>query len=307
MLRRTAAVIAAGSVVVVAGAAATVAPAAGPKICSGALHRPGVLKGTYPNGVIVRGVCAVKNGKTRVIGTLTVTKGSTLGAAFGLNKSSLTVKGDVVVQQGGTAILGCKVNPDGSGFPCIDDPNQKHPTLTSRVSVSGNIIANSALGVVAHNSAVGGSVRQSGGGGGVNCTPPKTGVFALFMSPVYSDYEDNSVAGSIVISNMNSCWLGVGRERVGGSVTVNNNVMADPDAIEVFSNRITKNLACRGNSHPSPMAPGDQPVWDSGEALQNGSIYPRRPQPNTVGGKRSGQCVLATPTVQGGASGPGPF
>ena len=100
----------------------------------------------------------------------------------------------------------------------------------------------------------------------------------------------------------------MGREKVGGSVAIDNNAMADPDAIEVFSNHIRKNLACSGNSHPAAASPpGVQPVWDSGEIPQNGAIYPRRPQPNTVGGKRSGQCVKATPTTQGGASGPGAF
>ena len=187
--------------------------------------------------------------------------------------------------------MGCKVNPDGSGFPCIDEPNMKHPTLTSREVINGSVIETSPIGVIVHNSTIGGSVKQTGGGGGLNCVPPKTGVFALFKSPIYSDYEDNTVGGNIAVSGVDSCWLGVGREKLGGSVTIADNQMADPDAIEVFANRIRKNLACFGNSHPSPMAPGDQPVWDSGEIPHNGAIYPRRPQPNTVGGRRSGSCV----------------
>jgi hypothetical protein len=290
-----------------AGAVASLAPAAGPFLCKGKFQKPGVLKGTYSSGVIVKGVCAVKHGKAHVIGTLTVTKGAAFVAAFGRHHSSLKVTGNLVVGKGATVILGCKVNPDGSGSACIDDPNMKHPTLTSHEVVTGNIIESSPLGVVVHNSSIGGNIKQSGGGGGLSCAPPKTGIFASMMSPVFSDYEDNSVGGSTVISKLNSCWLGVGREKIGGSLTVNKNEMADPDAIEVFSNHISKNLACSGNSHPSPMPPGDQPVWDSGEIPMNGAIYPRRPQPNTVGGKRRGQCVTATPTTQGGASGPGAF
>jgi hypothetical protein len=295
------------AVLAMAGIGVAVAPAAGPHVCSGVLHKPGVLRGTYPRGVVVKGVCAVKTGKAHVLGTLTVTRSSVLVAAFGRHHSSLKVTGALVVGNGATVILGCKVNPDGSGSACVDDPNMKHPTLTGHEIVTGNIIESSPLGVIVHNSSIGGNIKQSAGGGGLSCAPPKTGIFALMMSPVFSDYEDNSVGGSIVISKLNSCWLGVGREKIGGSLTVNKNEMADPDAIEVFSNHISKKLACRGNSHSSPMPPGDQPVWDSGEIPMNGAIYPRRPQPNKVGGKRSGQCVTATPTTQGGASGPGAF
>jgi hypothetical protein len=308
MLRRSLLLtVAAGLVLAIAGAGAGVAPAAGPHVCSGNFGSPGLLKGTYPDGVIVKNVCAVKTGKAHVIGTLTVTKGAALGAAFGLHHSSLTVTGNLVVNQGAVVILGCKVNPDGSGFPCLDEKNMKHPTLTGHETVTGNIIENSPLGVVVHNSTIGGNVKETGGGGGLSCTPPKSGVFAKVMSPVYSDYEDTTIGGNITISGLNSCWLGVGREKIGGSLTIDNNEMADPDAIEVFSNHIRKNLACSGNGHPAAdTLPDDQPVWDSGEIPTNGAIYPRRAQPNTVGGTRSGQCVTATPLTLGGASG-GPF
>ena len=81
--RRRVPLITVGVVVLaIAAAAAGVAPAAGPHVCSGKLHTPGVLKGTYRSGVVVKGVCAVKNGKARVIGTLTVSNGGVLGAAL---------------------------------------------------------------------------------------------------------------------------------------------------------------------------------------------------------------------------------
>jgi hypothetical protein len=75
--------------------------AAGPYVCSGTFNNPGTLTGTYPNGVVVKGVCRVNAGKARVIGTLLVTKGSAFLAAFGRNDrthrgdSSLTVHGDI--------------------------------------------------------------------------------------------------------------------------------------------------------------------------------------------------------------------
>jgi hypothetical protein len=277
-----------------------------PHVCSGTLKSPGVLKGSYPTGVVVKGVCEVKSGPAHVIGTVTVRSGAALAAASGLDKSTLKITGNLVVDQNGVAVLGCKVNPDGSGFPCIDDPNPNHPTLKSHEVVTGSIIENAPLGVIVHNSLIGGSITQTGGGGGVTCAVPKTGTFAAFKSPVYSDYEDLSVGGSLVIKSLKSCWLGVGRDDVEGSVTIDNNEMADPDAIEVFSNYISKNLACHGNSHPSAGPPGDEPVWDSGEATFGTAIYPRHGQPDTVEGTRSGQCVKATPITQGGSS-PGLF
>ena len=300
-LRRMAPVTAALIVLAIAGASAAVAPAAGPHICSGKFNTPGLLKGTYRNGVIVRGVCVVKTGKAHVLGTLTVTNGSALGAVFGHHNSSLTITGNLVVDRGGTALLGCKVNPDGSGFPCVDDPNMKHPTLTSHAVVTGSIVERSPLGVIVHNSAIGGSITESGGGGGLSCAPPTSGVFAAIMSPVYSDYEDSTVGGNLSISGLSSCWLGLARVKVHSNLSVKNSVTGDFDGIEIVTNNIGKNLSCRGNSHPAGGPPGAMPVWDSAEANPNSkAIYPRISHPNRVGGKRSGQCVTASPVTLGG-------
>ena len=298
----------AGLAFAIAGVGAAVAPADGPGpfVCSGTLQSPGSLKGTYPDGVVVRGACAVKTGKAHVIGSLLVTKGSALAAAYGADHSKLTVTGNVVVGTGAVAMLGCKANPDGTGSPCIDD-HAKVPKLTSHAVVSGSIIATSPLGVLIHNTTVGGSFKETGGGGGPSCKPPKTGVFAAFKSPVYSDVEDSVVRGNVTISRLKSCWLGLARDKIGGSLTINHNTMADPDAIEVLASKITKNLACSGNSHPPAASPpGTQPVWDSADTSESG-LYPRAAKPNTVGGTRSGQCVLASPATQGGTTGPGPF
>jgi hypothetical protein len=62
----------------------------------------------------------------RLVGRgLALTRGSALAAAYGRHHSSLRVTGNVVVGRGAVAIRGCKVNPDGSGFPCIEDPNER--------------------------------------------------------------------------------------------------------------------------------------------------------------------------------------
>ena len=277
-----------------------------PHVCSGSSSHPGVLKGHYASGVLVKGFCAVNSGKADVIGTLTVSKGATLAAAYGKHGSALKVTGNLVVDSDGVAVLGCKVNQGETGYACLDQPNSSAPTLTGHEDVTGNLIGHSALAVVVHNSAIGGNVTQTGGGGGLNCGLPKTGPFAAFNSPVYSDYEDSTIGGSAVIKNLKSCWLGFGREYVGKSVTINDNEMDDPDAIEVFSNYITKNLGCKSNSHPPKgMPPHDEPVWDTTD-IKDTSLYPRREEPNTVEGTRSGQCRHATPATPGGPS-QGPF
>lgn len=273
-----------------------------PHKCSGTATKPGVLKGRYTSGVLVTGLCEVNAGPAHVIGTVTVAKNAALGAAFGLHHSALKISGNLIVDQGGIAVLGCRVNADGSGFPCLDDPNMSKPTLRSHAVVTGSITANAPLSVLVHNSSIGRNVTETGGGGGLSCAVPKTGIFAEFKSPVYSDYEDASVGGSMVIKDKKSCWLGVGRVDIEGSLTISQNQMADPDAIEVLANYISKNLSCSGNGHPAGMPAGAEPLWDSTEATFGSAIYPRSAEPNTVEGTRSGQCVHATPTAQGGPS-----
>lgn len=282
-----AATLAVAACMVAIGAAP--AGAAQSTVCSGTLQAPGTLAGTITGNVTVNGACAVDAGPAVVTGNLEVSRGSTLVAAFGGHDSRLTVGGNVTVNAGAAAILGC--NPVSS--PCIDD-NREHPTLTSSDSIKGNFTATGALGVLVHNTAIGGSVVQQGGGGGFTCASSPS-VFALFQSPAFSTFEDGSVGGSVTISNVSSCWMGLARVHVAGSVSYVNNQLADPDAIEIVSNVIQGNLSCQGNSM----------TWDSGELSNN--LFPRVPQPNTVLGKRSGQCEHASPKDQGGPSGPGPF
>jgi hypothetical protein len=291
--------VAGGLALSIVGVSAGLAGAAGPHVCSGTLTKPGLLKGTYARGVVVKGACAVKGGRARVIGTLTVSKTAVLLAAYGLHHASLTVKGDLVVDEGAAVILGCKHDATGTGLVCLDDPNPKSPTLASHETVSGNIVEHSPLGVVVHNSTIGGSVTETGGGGGLSCEESKTGAFALIKNPVYSTYEDSTIGGNLAIRGLKSCWLGVARVTIGGSLTVSENDMDDPDAIEIVANEIDKNLVCEGNSHPSPGPPDDYPVWDTSDEPPEFSLYPRAPGPNTVRGTRSGQCVSATPRAEG--------
>jgi hypothetical protein len=269
---------------------------AGVQTCSGTSDAPGVLSGTTSSNVVVNGDCEVNAGPAVVRGNLTITPGSALIAAFAMNdvagsgSSSLTVGGNLTVQSGGTLIMGCLP----TSFPCFDDPSADNPTLSSADIVSGNLTENGPLGVIVHDSTIDGNVTENGGGGGISCDP--SGIFSVFDSPVYSDYEDSTVGGSLGVTGLKSCWLGMARDNVGGNMRVLNDKLADPDAIEILSNQITGNLLCLGNSM----------VWDSFDLSDTG-LFPRQAAPNTVTGHRIGQCVLSSPMTDGGPPGPGPF
>lgn len=275
-----------------------VATAASAQVCTGTFEKPGVLAGTYAGDVRVQGVCAVNSGPAHIRGTLTVSAGSAVAAIFALNvtngkaNSHLEVRGGIRVERGATLFLGC----DPQSFPCKDDPSQMNPTLSSAARVGGSITENQPLGVIVHNAKIGGSVVQTGGGGGFSCDP--SGVFVKIQQPVYSAYEDSTVAGSITIRDLHSCWLGITRTQVGGSVRLTDNHLADPDAIEILSNHVGDDLACFGNT-PT--------LWDSSEASFGPNLYPRTPGPNSVEGKRLGQCELASPATDKSPRGPGPF
>jgi len=285
------------AVVVIGGAVLALSPGLGlanarsrAHVCSGTPSNPGVLAGQYGSGVVVNGSCVVNNGPAHVVGPLTLKSGAVLIAAFGMKGSKLSVTGDVTVQKGATMLLGCNT----TSFACVDDPNQSAPTLTSPGSVTGNVTEKAPLGVIIHSSTIGGSIKETGGGGGMNCSP--TGPFAAFQSPVFSDYEDNTITGGITISHVTSCWLGVIRNHIGKSLRLTSNSMADPDAIEIEKNVIARNLACFNNK---------QHVWDSADT--GPGLYPRAIGRNTVHHYRLGQCLTAGPLTPDGVPAGGPF
>lgn len=264
--------------------------------CAGSsAQSPGVLAGGAYSSVVVKGFCVVSAGVALVKGDLTVRPGGVLAASFALNDSTgqgsseLIVRRDLNVEKGATALLGC----DAAEFPCLDDPNPGSPTLSAPVVVHGDIRADQALGVVLHHGTIGGDIIVNGGGGGTNCNP--TGIFAAFGSPVFTAIEFSRIGGDVRVSRYDSCWLGLEDNHVSGDARFVNNQLADPDAVEIQNNHIGQDLACSRNSM----------VWDSGD--QGPSLFPRTPAPNTVGGDRSGQCVLSSPTTSGGPLGPGPF
>ncbi len=258
----------------------TAASAATPSstTCAGTPATPASLAGGTYTSVSVTGACEVNAGQVIVTGNVTVAPGAALAAVFanndvgGSGTSGLTVDGNIDVGSGATLLLGC----EALHFACADDPNQNNPTLNSPGAVTGSIDATNALGVVLHSTTVGGDVIESGGGGGPSCAP--SGIFAKFGSPVYSDYEDNTIGGNLRVAGLDSCWFGTLRNHIGGSDTFADNTMTDPDAMENLSNQIGGNLLCTGNS----------PAVQYGDSSED--VTPSTP--NVVGGFATGQCAF---------------
>lgn len=235
-----------GLLAVIPATTASAAPAWHTRVCSGSAKRPGTLSGLYLNA-IVHGVCVVNRGPALIQNDLIITRNAAVVAAYGGRHSHLWVGNNILVSPGGSLIMGCESRRrQGSAtFPCLNDPHQGRPTLSSRSTVRGNVIARNALGIVVHNSWIGHSVVQIGGGAGTTCTPK--GIFAKFGQPVYSDYEDNWIGGNLFVRGLRSCWFGALRNWVGVSATFSRNKMADPDAMEVVSNVVIRDLACLRN------------------------------------------------------------
>ncbi|HYA01124.1 MAG TPA: hypothetical protein VEK76_12380 [Candidatus Binatia bacterium] len=223
-----------------------------------------VAAGSYAS-LTITGTCfGPPTGVVEVLGNLIVGEGATLVANYPSTgpgqpegDANIVVGGNLRVGAGAAMILGCAAE-----IGCAS---------TTQDRVDGNLTARGALGVVLHNNAFGGSVSLSGGGGGVSCEP--TGIFAAFGLPVYSDIEDNTVAGSVSVSGLESCWFGMLRNLVSGNVSYHDNTYADPDASEVLQNTILGNLYCRDN------LPAVQ-FGDSGAA------------PNQVRGRATGECAF---------------
>jgi hypothetical protein len=234
-----------------ATSSAKAASATSSYVCSGSLKSPGTLAGTYST-VLVRGVCLVNSGPAVVTGHVVIAPRGSLIAAYGRNdltgkgSSNLTIGGSVILGFRSTLIAGCMA----ASFSCLDDPAPGHPTLASSTRISGNVNAYSALGIVVHNSTLSGNVTQTGGGGGRNCTP--TGIFKMVGAPAYTDYENSTIGGKLNVKGLRSCWYGTIRDELRGVVRLSGNKFADPDAMEVVSNRIYRNIFCTRNL-PAPQ------------------------------------------------------
>jgi hypothetical protein len=249
--------------------------------CTGTLTAPGVLAGTFRGNVVITGVCAVNGGAAVIKGDLILAPGSVLNATFALNDvagsgtSSLTVRGNIKVQNGATLAMGCEPNFN----PCTDDPNG-----TGQNRVSGNVQGDQALGVIVHASKIGGSLSIRGGGGGVTCAIPSSGIFGFLGSPVFSDAEDNNIGGNLTVAQLQTCWLGALRNHVQGSIFTAHNTMADPDANEVLANHVRGDIACFNNSPATQYGDsGSTPNRVQGQAAGECGFNVRQPNPPPSG------------------------
>ncbi len=223
---------------------------------AGAAINPGTCAGgTLATGnydhLTITGVCSLPDsGTVHVKSGLTVAPGGVLNA---ITPAVITVAGGIKVGEGAILGLGCS--------PAIGCD------VTTNDRVYGNIVATGAAAVIIHSTGIRGNVSISGGGGGVNCDNNP-----IVQGPLYADMEDSHVYGSVTVTGLQTCWLGLIRNNVHGNVSDTNNTMADPDANEIVTNRIWGNLACSGNSPAAQEG-------DSGGKL------------NKVTGIQSGECA----------------
>ena len=118
----------------------------------------------------------------------------------------------------------------------------------------------------------------------MSCTP--TGIFATFQSPVYSDYEDNTIGGNLRITGLNTCWDGALRNKVSGSATFADNTMADPDASEMLTNTVAGNLLCSDNSPAIQYGDSEvHPTWLAALPPASAPSTSKQPNPAPVPGK----------------------
>jgi hypothetical protein len=207
--------------------------------------------GTYVN-LTVTGFCAIASGDVTVEHDVTVTAtGALIGRVAG---STLTIGHNLVVGQGGSALLGCLADDDCGG--AFSD------------KINGSVMSTGAMFLVIHNDVISGQVSVSGGSAKYDCSN-----FA------FTDFDVNKIGGNVSITGLNTCWDGFSNNAVGGSVLFDNNVTliveappVGPDGNFVGGNVIGGSLSCSGNS-PTPHLSDEVPI------------------PNSVSGHTVGQCV----------------
>ena len=250
------------AVVIAAGALQLAIPAASYAASAGTTCAGGsVAAGSY-SSLTITGSCSVDAGTVNVTGNLTIAPGGGLIAAFG--GSDVHVGGNLTVGSNGLLILGC----EPEAFVCFNDPDQNVGTLTTNDTIGKNLTATGALLVVVHASSIGLNTVVQGGGGGVTCDNFPLGPDG---PPAYIDFEDNTIGGNSIIQGVQSCWAGYIRNNVSRNVIFQGNSFADPDASELTTNTVGRNMICSGNS----------PQVQFGDSQGT---------PNTVGGKAIGEC-----------------
>lgn len=261
---RRGSIVVMASLLAFAGLGVTFAPpaeAAPSFVCSGTFQS--IPPGTY-GSVTVTGLCAIE-GVVNIRGGLTIAPGGGLDASGRDCNSFVHVANGLVVEDNGVLFLG---NSADTGCANSNDV------------VNGGLVGSNALAVVVHGTTINGGFTLSGGGGGTTCGDMFVAGQDLHTPP-FSAVEDSRVNGGASYSGLSTCWMGFIRNLANGGVTVVNNLMGDPDAIEIGLNTIHGPLACSGNALAFP-GPGGVPT---------NSFDGSPPNPNVVTGRESGQCV----------------
>jgi hypothetical protein len=251
----------------------------GSNTCAGGPIAPG----TYQS-LTVTGFCSIGAGVVNVKGGLTIAPNAGLDAQSDCD-AHLNVSGGISVLDNAILFLGNSVN--GTGCPA-DSGNV----------IQGGLRGTNAIGVVVHGTSISGGFSLQGGGGGnsyglvPNDNPPPDEIEGCLNLPglpfpPFSDVEDSQINGGASMSGLTTCWMGFIRNQVNGVVTVNNNTLGDPDAIEIGLNTIHGTLACSGNQR-DPASP-ILPLGVGG--VPTNSFDGSPPNPNTVTGQTTGQCA----------------
>jgi hypothetical protein len=227
------------AVVVAVGALALVSPTASYAADAGTCSGGSVPAGSY-SSLTITGFCTVDAGTVNVENDVIVGHRGELIAAFG--GSDLHVGGNLSVKgPNGVLILGC----EPKAFVCVNDPDQRKGTLTTDDTIGLNLTTQGALAVIVHASTIGGDSKVHGGGGGVTCASTIPHVPG---PPAYIDFEDNTIGGDSTIQGVQSCWAGYIRNTISGSVFYRQNTFSDPDASELTTNVVGRNMICFHNS-----------------------------------------------------------
>ena len=234
-------------------------PTSGPPICSSA----GTARaGLYPN-LTLTGNNYVKAGTTLTVwGNLDLAPGACLDAY-----STGTVKVGSNLQVGKDAILGlgCAPEVDFEAKPC--------GSTTTNDTIGGNLLALDPYTMYLTADTINGNLISVGGG-------PGPAPFVNF--PI----KDMVIHGDALISGWNGGWFGFLRNTVSGNVVVTNNHASDPDANEVVTNTIRRNLLCYGNSPAVQFGDsGGSPNKVSGFAFGECGFNVILPDENYDGGK----------------------
>jgi hypothetical protein len=236
-----------------------------------------IASGTY-RSLTITGVCWIPDQEiVTVRHNLVVAPGATLnGVGFSngapdlsnFNMAVVHVHGNVLVGRGAVLGLGCSV-------AMANDPELPFPlcskTENSDVRIDGNLVAFKPLTMYLDGIVVMRNLVSTGGGPGTDVTQANP----AFNFPI----KDITVGRNLVVTGWHGGWVGIIRDQVGGNVVYANNVGSDPDANEVITNHVGRNLVCFGNS---PAAQYGDARFVPGAA------------PNVVDGRAVGQCAGLT-------------